>query len=66
MLDSVYILTTYEYDSYSYSGVSQCELFVHATRKGAEEHAAALGLAIVEYCENPDKQATISHEELRA
>lgn len=66
MCHSVYILTTYEYDTYSYSEISEQGMYVHATKEGAEAHATELGLTVVEYCKDPDKEATIDREPLRA
>jgi len=60
----VYILTKYEYDSYSYSGILPSEMYVHKTLEGAEKHAEKLGLKIMEYPENPNKDASIEKFEL--
>ena len=59
----LYILTTYEYDTYSYSGVSEREHHVHATEGGALAHAKELGLTVAEYSES-DRVATIDKDKL--
>ena len=63
-IEKVYILVLYEYDTFSYSGISESQAFVHKTLEGAEAHAKALKLEIVKYCDNPNKQATIDAEYL--
>ena len=58
-MEHVYVLQEYEYDSYSYSGISPSHSHLHATKEGAEEHAKNLKVSIVEYCQDPNKQATL-------
>jgi hypothetical protein len=55
----VYCLLTYEYSTYSYSGIAGGESFIHATLEGAQAHAAELGLKVVECCDKPEKEAEI-------
>ena len=64
-MTTVYILQTYEYDSYSYSGYSMCEMFIHSTMGGALNHASQMGLTVVEFCGmNANNEATIHPEEV--
>lgn len=60
----VYALVTFEYNTYSYSGVSQKEIFIHLTKDGAIKHATKLGLVIVRECEKPHDQAEIEEMEV--
>jgi hypothetical protein len=61
MVDQMlYQLTTYEYDTYGYSGISEGETFLHLTKEGALAHAAELKLTVVEYCKDPEKEATLA------
>ena len=60
----VCILTEYMDDTYSYSGISEHEIYIHKTREGAERKAEKLKLKIVEYCKNPRKEATIEKIQL--
>ena len=60
----VFVLTEYEYNTYSYSGISENQFHLHATREGAEKHAKELGLVVVEYCKNADKECTIKQQKL--
>ena len=62
----VYILTEYDNDTYSYSGISSSNEYIHLSKKGAEAHAVELGLEIVEYCKDPSKQATLREERVYA
>jgi len=55
----VYILRDYDYDTYSYSGISSSHDYIHLSKEGAEAHAVELGLSIVEYCKDPCKHATL-------
>lgn len=59
MAEYVHVLTEYEYDTFSYLGFSEKEVHLHKTRKGVEKKAESLGLKIVEYCDNPEKHATV-------
>ncbi len=63
-MEYVYILTEYEYNSYSYSGVSGSKITVHKTKEGALAHAKGKKLKIVEDVNNPEKEATIEKYEL--
>lgn len=60
----VWILVEHEYDTYSYSGIVPYEEHVHATEEGARQHAADLGLTIVEYIRNPNTDATLHSKPL--
>ena len=54
-----YLLREYEYDSYSYSGITEHSIHVHSSEGGARHHAAELGLEIVEYPKDVLKHATL-------
>jgi len=55
----IYMLTTYQYDTYSYSGISTDEQFYFKSLRSAVLKADELGVHPVEYCSDPDKEATI-------
>lgn len=55
----IYILRIFEYNSFSYDGIKENDLFVHATKEGAEKHAEEMGLVIKSICKDPDKEATL-------
>ena len=61
----IYTLTIYEYDTYSYSGISEQERFLFLSRQSAETAAAKMGLKIVEYCKDVNTEATIDEDEAR-
>ena len=62
----IYILQTYEYNSFSYSGIMECEFFLHSSEKGALDHAKQLGLKIVNDVNDPEKECIIFAQELLA
>jgi hypothetical protein len=64
MTEYVYILIEYEHNTFTYDGITESEMSAYKTYKGAEDHAKKLGLRIVEYPENPNKEATIEKLEL--
>lgn len=60
----IYILTTCEYDTFSYEGISDSDRYYFTTREKAEKRAEELGLKIVEYATDPNNHATIAEEEV--
>ena len=59
MKEYIYILQTYEYDTYySFSGISESEIFVHLTEDGARKHAEKIGLIVKDY-PGKDTEVTI-------
>lgn len=56
---TVYRLVTYEFDTYSFSGISEESSSYFFSREGAESEAERLGLTVVAYCKDPNKDAVI-------
>lgn len=59
-----YQLSVYEYDTYSFSGISIQEMFIHLSKEGAISRAKGMGLLIGEFCYDPNKIATIDEIEI--
>lgn len=57
-MGKVYVLTEFEYSTFSYNGTTERELHVHRTEEGALQHAGELGLKVVE-CPERDSECTI-------
>ena len=67
MKEYIYILQTYEYDTYySFSGISESEIFVHLNEDGARKHAEKMGLIVGDYPETVKNElnAVIEKEEV--
>lgn len=62
----IYILQTYEYNTFSYSGIIESEFFLHSSEQGAKDHAAKRGLKIVNSVDNPEKECIVFAQELLA
>ena len=58
----IYVLTKYDYSSYSYSDIDvQCEYYF-STRELAEAYAIKLNLRVVEFVKNVHTDCTITEE----
>lgn len=62
---TVFMLTTYGWNTFSYSGIEVDDMELFKTLEQAEERAAELGLTVVEYVNDPDKEATIGEMRVR-
>ena len=58
-MEYVYIFTEYSYGTYSYNGVVEDNRTVYKTMQGALAHGKRKNLKIVEYVNDPSKEATI-------
>lgn len=59
----VYLLQTYCYSSFSYSGVTTAAAYIFSTRENAESFAKENGLSVVEY-PSTDSECEITEEPL--
>lgn len=64
-MSQIFVLDTYEYDTYSYSGLSVYKSYYFTSRKGAEDFASENGYTVTHNVTS-NKHATIEAEELRA
>lgn len=61
----VYLLTEYEYSTFSYDGIDAERIHIHRTYAGAVKHAQELGLEVVGYPKHPEKHASIEKMKLK-
>lgn len=61
----VYMLTLYEYNTFSYNGIHMREIMLFSSQKGAERYAKDAGLIVREYAEE-DNHCTIELMIVRA
>ena len=64
-MSQIFVLDTYEYDTYSFSGLSVNQSYYFTSREGAEKFASENGY-IITHNVTSNKHATIEAEELRA
>lgn len=62
-MNTVWILTTFEYSTYSYTGVRESENHIFATKTAAEKWAAENGYKVV-YSADSDKEVEIEEHDV--
>lgn len=61
----IYQIETFEYNTYSYSGILPRESFYFTTKEGAIRAANRMKLTIVGYCKDPEKECELNEIDVK-